>query len=365
MESLPVPGFTWTQLETSDYPEYVARLRAFGVPERTVRDIIIADVQKLYRPKIAALRPPKPPPNPNFWEQRMFGYNPYGSQTPEQREHQRVLQKEQTDLVKALLGQNVYDEISRDSGYPVWSETMFGGLSKELRDKVQEMQQKYHEARNDIYAKTQGMMDGDTQTELKAVERKFRDELATVLTPEQLMNYELRSSEVAQRMRYELGPFEPTEEEFRAIFAHKQAMEDMNASRGNDPTAPAPSAEERKAMAERAKEMEKAFAATLGEERLKEYKMVEDYGYRSLFEAGVSKETVFAIADMKQQVEGATREIQRNTALTPEQRSAALKAIQAETQKSLNDMLGERRAKGYVRSGGYWIQRLSPQDSRP
>src|SRR5262245_52191882 len=42
-----VHGFRWSQLESEDYKVYIAHLREFGVPEKVVRDIIIADVQKL------------------------------------------------------------------------------------------------------------------------------------------------------------------------------------------------------------------------------------------------------------------------------------------------------------------------------
>src|SRR5258706_11896034 len=40
--------FTWREVESADYPEYVANLRDIGCPEQTVRDIIIADVNALY-----------------------------------------------------------------------------------------------------------------------------------------------------------------------------------------------------------------------------------------------------------------------------------------------------------------------------
>src|SRR5262245_47599071 len=33
-----VEVFSWGQLESEDYTNYIAALRAFGVPERTVRD---------------------------------------------------------------------------------------------------------------------------------------------------------------------------------------------------------------------------------------------------------------------------------------------------------------------------------------
>jgi hypothetical protein len=36
--------FRWNQVESPDYPTYVANLRAIGCPEQTIRDIITADV---------------------------------------------------------------------------------------------------------------------------------------------------------------------------------------------------------------------------------------------------------------------------------------------------------------------------------
>src|SRR5262245_60208829 len=40
--------FTWREIESDDYPTYVANLRDISCPEQTIRDIIIADVNGLY-----------------------------------------------------------------------------------------------------------------------------------------------------------------------------------------------------------------------------------------------------------------------------------------------------------------------------
>src|SRR5271165_5014453 len=40
--------FSWQELESSDYQQYIQNLRAIGCPEPTIRDIIIADVNQLY-----------------------------------------------------------------------------------------------------------------------------------------------------------------------------------------------------------------------------------------------------------------------------------------------------------------------------
>lgn len=46
---LTAAAFRWSQLESTDYRTYVANLRDIGCPEQTVRDIITADVDSLYR----------------------------------------------------------------------------------------------------------------------------------------------------------------------------------------------------------------------------------------------------------------------------------------------------------------------------
>src|SRR5436305_6744109 len=45
--------FTWSEIESSDYRTYIANLRRGGCPEKTIRDIIVADVNDLYAERIA------------------------------------------------------------------------------------------------------------------------------------------------------------------------------------------------------------------------------------------------------------------------------------------------------------------------
>src|SRR5207253_1559882 len=43
--------FSWKEVESPDYPTYIANLRDIGCPDQTIRDIIIADVNSLYAQK--------------------------------------------------------------------------------------------------------------------------------------------------------------------------------------------------------------------------------------------------------------------------------------------------------------------------
>jgi len=355
-------SFRWSQLEAADYKEYIAHLRAFGVPEKVVRDIIIADVNKLFRPRYAALLPPKKPKNEKFWENRNGGYNGGREQaTKEQREQTRALRKEQTNLIKELLGAGVYEDMAKDSGYPDWTERMYGPLSKEARDKISDMQERFQEEQSAFYAKVDGYIDQDSQAELATIRKKFRAELATVLTPEQLEDYELRSSETAQRMKWELSSFDPDEKEFRAIHAHKQALEELDAARNNEDK-PLTS-DEQKELQKKRKELEASLADKLGTNRVAEYKLMEQYEYRNLLDAGVPKESVFKIPDIKKEAEAAANKLRKDKTLTDEQRNAALNEIKNEATKTLADLLGSRRANYYQQSGGWWLRNLAPKSN--
>lgn len=47
----------WGDLESSDYPTYVRNLRAFGCPEPTLRDIVIADLHAVFDAQAAGRDP--------------------------------------------------------------------------------------------------------------------------------------------------------------------------------------------------------------------------------------------------------------------------------------------------------------------
>lgn len=354
------PEFHWSQLESEDYREYIARLRAFGVRERVVRDIIIAEIQKLYRPRFAALRPK----NPNFWETRRGGYSAYQNMTAEQREQMRLLQREQQALVKELLGDDVYEAIARDSGQPDWTERMLGPIPKELREKVLELQQRFQEAQAEIRAKAEGYIDEEARTEIAALRRKMREDLAKILSPEQLEEYELRNSEIAQQMRWELGWFEPSENEFRAIHSAKQIQEEIASLLRPEVETNETTREQVQALSKKREELNKALEELLGSERWKEYQLNEQWEYRSLFEAGVPRSTVVQVSEMRGEIDQAVAALHQNKSLTVEQRNAALLELKAETQRTLEELLGPRRAKHFSNST-YWLRNLVPPTRNP
>src|SRR5688572_11763945 len=90
--------FTWRFLESDDFKQYIVNLRAVGCPEQTIQDIIIAEVNKLYAGKEAALR--VKPEHLKPWE--VFAVS---SRVIMERERKlRQLMREKQALLKELLG---------------------------------------------------------------------------------------------------------------------------------------------------------------------------------------------------------------------------------------------------------------------
>ena len=338
-------SFKWADLESEDYREYILRLREFGVPESTIRDLIIAEIGKLYRPKFAALRSGKKS-SQNFWERGPSGLG-FSNQTPEQRRQTNALRKEQQELVKSLLGSDVYREIAKAIGNPDWSERLYGALPEDLRAKVSEMQERFQEANNEIYARAAGIIDQETQQDLLKARQKFHDELSKVLTPEQLQEYELRNSETAHQMRSQLSSFQPNENEFRAIFAYKQGLE----AAGVD------TAFSRQDLSgDKYKDLQEALAQSLGPDRLKEYKLTEQWEFRNLIDNGVPRDDILKLVDLKDANQAATAAVRQNASLDDAQKRQALADIRAESEKGVLDLLGDRRGKAYMLNGGFWVR---------
>lgn len=346
-------AFNWRNVESEDYKKYIANLRAIGCPEETIKDIIIADVNKLYAPKLAALN--RPTTEYKYWEpQRNY---PVGMDKDKQRQ-MREIAKEKKALLQELLSVDSEEEARKLYGGTDYYERMSGFLPKEKREGVRELVQKFSELEQDVYRKSDGRPDSEDSKELLKIRNERRAELAKLLTPQELLEYEVRSSQTASQMRYDLTAFEPNEDEFRRIFkARAEFDNEFGPNYGGTQDA-----EQQKKRAEAQRKVDEALKLELGPERYAEYKQASDYAYRELARVAtryeLPKETAKKVWAVKTAAEEQASKLRQDQSLSTEQRQAAAKAIQAETEKAVTEMLGERGYKSYVNSGGYWVRNV-------
>jgi len=353
--SAPSSRFQWNQVESEDYKKYIANLRAIGCPEETIKDIIIADINKLYAPRIAALNPT--PRDYKYWEAR----SPYGMDYDRDKQRQqREVMKEKKNLIMELLGVDTDEETRKLYGNIDYYERTLGFLSKDKREIVKDLQQKYSDLEQDIYRKSEGRIYPEDEAEFKKIRDARHAELAKVLTPQELEEYEVRNSNTANQMRYDLASFDASEDEVRKIFRLRDQFE-SEFGRAYSPLDPEDRDTARK-RAEAQKKMDDELKAELGP-RYDEYQRSRDYSYQELARLSkrydLPKDTAVKVWDMKKAAEQQASKVRVDSTLAPDQRQAALKAIRDETEKTLSDSLGQSAFKAYKRSGGYWLNSIS------
>lgn len=353
--------FDWRQLESPDYKDYIARLRAVGCPEVTIRDIIISDIDKLYEPKFLLLRDPNAYQPQKFWSTEFYG-NGSRKRDPEKAAQSKALAEERSALIKELLGVEEKEIRQLYSTYDDGTQSRLAFLSADKQAQAKELEKKYGKERSDIYEKAGNMIDMDTQKELAALQKKQLAEMKSFMSPEEVFEYDIRTSDTARNMKWELKSFEPTEDEFRAIFAARRAQEDARASsQSGEKLTP----EQAKQMSDARKQSQDELKATLGEDRYAEMQRSGDYSYSQLANAapylGYDKAAAVRVYNMKADAEKAASAIRNNSALSPEERTAALQDVRLATEKAVQQEIGEKGLKYYKRQGGYWLNNIAPR----
>jgi hypothetical protein len=357
--------FNWRDVESADYKNYIFNLRQIQCPEETIRDIIIADVNKFYLQKLLPLKKPRQEKAYEFWKRDDYWWARQ-EENKEYREAAIKIEKEKSELLKELLGADYAKELSKQYG---WSdpeqEKMYEAMPQATKEAMGEIQRKFSELTQAVYRKAKGNVDEEDQAEIRKIERQQHDELAKILSPEQLLEMEVRQSNIAQNMKWQLEGFDPSEEEFRALFKAKQSAEFAATSVESD----ADDKATREQRAKATKEADDQIKSILGEDRYKEYQLAQDWEYKNLVRItdrqGLTKEDAKKVYDMKKDVEKAANQIRRDKTLTSEQRNQKLLEIKTTTEQEVTETLGEKGFKSFKRNA-YWLRNLvPPEPSKP
>jgi hypothetical protein len=214
----------WAALQTGDLRAMADRLRAAGFPPSLIRTLIGARVAEQFsarRKALLAQMEDKP-----FWKSGSAYFV-----DPKTMSALRDLGREQSNLLKQLLGS---DESAGNDEVSAYQRRQFGDLPNGKVQQVQSILSDYNDLRNQIYVAANGVVLPEDREKLTLLEKEQRADLQAVLTPEELENYQLRSSSTANSMRSQLALFNPTEGEFRAVFDLQQAFDDKYGSTNMD-----------------------------------------------------------------------------------------------------------------------------------
>jgi hypothetical protein len=337
----------WRNVESEDYKKYIANLRAIGCPEETIRDIIIADVNKLFdarKKEISGSSTNKF----QYWKTGNFFTDMFNE---EKLQKHRELAKEKQALLKELLGIEVAEKPDPMGGMNPY-ETLLDFLPPERHTALMNLEQ-------DFAAKMMKRMKDarNNPNFMREMQAEKDAELAKILSPQEKEEYDLRMSQSAMVMRMTMGDFQPSEQEFRDIFKARKKFDDefglMGAS--NKP-------EERDRRQAAQTELDNSIKSVLGEDRFREYKYDQDLTRSSLNdivkEHNVPRQQAYKVFDIKTAAQEQAAAVRKDQSLTPEQRQTALDAIQQETRNAVNSVLGSTAGDAYFAKGS-WLRSLN------
>lgn len=343
----------WHDLGDPDLSAQIARLRAAGFPPSIVRAIIAAQIEESFTAKRKALSPP--PSTGEFWK----GGQPAD---PKLRAALRELSLQQTRLLTELLGadpevnpmQNIYER------------RQLAGLPPGKTDQLARVKRDYDEMRSEIYsAFSGGTLLPEDRAKIALLDKEQRADFAGILSPEEMENYELRSSSTANQMRYSLSAFNPTEAEFRAIYQQQRVFDEKYSGM----SMVSATQETMQARAEAQKLLAAQIKTALGPERGADYERATDYNFQAINRVverlALPKAAATEVWTLQKDVEQRTRALQTNRELTPDARAAQFAALNTEVTAKLTTTLGQRGFDVYKQNGGYWLQTLQPRPATP
>jgi len=362
-----VEPFHWSQIEADDYQTYVENLRRIGCPEETIRDLVKQDLDKLYDQRKADILS-KAPARKEYWKTG----NPSALSRPSSATSSQMAQldREKNEVLGDLFGSQGVAAINRPNPLARARSQSKSGYAMDFipEETKAELNTLEREFGSELLKKmAQGATDAQDMAEIRGLRTERDDRIATMLTPDQKMEYDLRKSPTAANMRLQMDGFDPSEDEFRDIFAARKAFDNEHGVVPGSSISPADA--EIRQFAEQ--EMNDQIRTSLGDDRYQDYMRQTDYDYKSIHKItqrqGLGDNISAQVYQMKGGAEELAREIRMNTGLPIEERQMQLGQIQNETSISIESLIGGQGAAALqTQAGGRnWLNNIGRVNPLP
>ena len=335
-------NFTWDEIESADFPTYIANLRAIGCPEATIRDIIVAEVNQLFARRRAT--------EVVTAEQKWWRSEPDPEVNRLASEKLQALDAERRTLLSTLLGP---DWESSYYPYPAHPDTppldgpILGALPPQTKQAVRDIESRATERRQTYLDSLQKEGKQPDPSELARMRQQTRAELAQALNPEQLEEYLLRYSSHASSLRGELHGLANTPDQFRALFRLTDSIDQQLQLLSN--TSDADIVARRQELE---KQREQGIQQTLGTDDYKQYRLLQDSLYREVQavaqQAGTSSDKILPLYEINRATEQERQRIRNDASLSDEQKEQALETVQAAQRNSWRRLLGDAFYQRYL-----------------
>jgi hypothetical protein len=334
-------------VESADYQAYMANLRAIGCPERTIRDIILADLERFYVEKTAAI-----PFNACFWE---CGDKRVTAQR-QQEQKRAALKTELGDLVRTLLGVDYFPSEKQDDdelAYDAVMRFILGPLPEDVAQTALIELRKAQALVDKLENRGNGFELPETESQVRQAGKESLARLRALLGPEGFDEFASRTAALyLMNNGYEKLKASPAE--WRQIarmhvaicgLSPEKSFEIFGSSKVDD-------------------EVEQRFQARLqeyvGPTRWTEFVREKDPVFRSALALAeqnrLPRETAAKIYDIKQLLETEKARAAREGLSVAGNPEASREAIASTAVLGVQKLLGPALFRTYLAQGqGYWL----------
>ncbi|HEU5081280.1 MAG TPA: hypothetical protein VFT72_18855 [Opitutaceae bacterium] len=330
-----------TALKNNDPAAVRDQLRALGFADDVVRSMVRAIV---YRPVLNLQKSFSTAQHSgNSYLSMQPGMFSFANLTAQQREQFFNATHQADRELEALLGPDPLD--ARQNRYSF--------LGAEKAAKLRSLDADYDELRNKLMLETNGFRVPADDEKMAYIESERRKDIAALLTPEEMQEYELRTSPTANRVRGELRNFDATEAEYKAIYAAQKALDDRAKASGTGTPVNGQS------FSDAQQAMNDQIRAALGDERYNEYMRSHNPDYQALNAAARRFNLPTTAVDQafttRDQTIASAQRITSDPTMNDDQRRAALNNLVTQTRNQLRTTLGQEAADAYMRSNMRWL----------
>jgi hypothetical protein len=334
-----------TAVKDNDPRSVRDHLRALGFPDPIVRSMVRAMIWTPITEFQKSITLSQKAKNP--YQQMPLGMFSYNDLNKEQREKLRQINRDAYRQLDTLLGPD-----------PLAAETnRLSFLPAEKSAKIDALEHDYNDLRSQVLGDTAGFRLPADEEKLAYLEKEKRQDLAGILSPEELAEYDLRNSPTAGHLRAQLSQFDATSDEYKAIFAAQKSFDDRFA-RGPGSTANYTGQD----YAQAQQEMTLQLRAALGEERFQQYQRSQNPDYRSLEAAARRFDLPQSVVDqtfnLRDQVAADAQRVGSDPNLSDEQRQQQLANLAAQARNQIRATLGPEVGNAYLQNSLGWLDAL-------
>jgi hypothetical protein len=347
----------WSYLtaDSTDDTTLIARLRAEGFPKNIIRLIIQQRVRERFSAEYRALAD-KDADSP-YW----IRHN-YSRTSPESRAARRALDSQVSAAVRSLLG----PDADKQPGEPGYDDPrrLYGDIPAEKISQLEAINKDYGELTAAIRDATLGITLPEDREKLRFLENEKRADLAALLSPDELEQYDIRNSPAAREVRTRTRNFDATESEFLALYRIQSAFDQKHGALSESS-----SSRERTQRNDARKELDAQIAAALSPNRYAEYQLTThtSYGITNDFvtSAGLPPATTRSLVALQTDIDRQRNALRSDRSLDKDQRAAALAELQKTATEKVTAIIGAEHLDTYKTRGGFWLRNLAPSTSAP